>query len=166
VLRLSRSIWHGLFIIATIASAAVLVLNTTIRSDVSEGDGVDLCKCRPGESTQANKSALPDYPPARVHRLLGGRVESISFNARSTPLCQKSGLTPFFSPQSLFQAYAKDRQDLLGGIGLHQIGTDAAIIEEFRNRSQRAEMRLKLVFWQAEKENELDRLVIQPTKKA
>ena len=64
------------------------------------------------------------------------------------------------------QAYAKDRQDLLGGIGLHQIGTDAAIIEEFRNRSQRAEMRLKLVFWQAEKDNELDRLVIQPTKKS
>jgi len=26
-------------------------------------------------------------------------------------------------------------------------------------------MRLKLVFWQAEKDNELDRLVIQPKKK-
>ena len=66
---------------------------------------------------------------------------------------------------ALVIAYAKDRQDLLGGIGLHQIGTDAAIIEEFRNRSQRAEMRLKLVFWQAEKDNQLDRFVIQPTKK-
>ncbi len=73
---------------------------------------------------------------------------------------------PFLAPpQSLFQAYAKDRQDLLGGIGLHQIGTDAAIIEEFRNRSQRAEMRLKLVFWQAEKDNELDRLVYPADKK-
>jgi hypothetical protein len=28
------------------------------------------------------------------------------------------------------------------------------------------EMRLKLVFWQAEKDNELYRLVIQPTKKS
>jgi len=73
---------------------------------------------------------------------------------------------PFLAPpQSLFQAYAKDRQDLLGGIGLHQIGTDAAIIEEFRNRSPRAEMRLKLVFWQAEKDNELDRLVYPADKK-
>jgi hypothetical protein len=37
VQRLSRSIWHGLFIIATIASAAALVLNTTTFAQAPPG---------------------------------------------------------------------------------------------------------------------------------
>jgi hypothetical protein len=59
---------------------------------------------------------------------------------------------------------AKDRQNFFSGFGAGQALAHGTIVQKFCDRGERTQVRLKLIFWDDEKNDELDRRIVERIK--